>query len=152
MANFDNADEIVETLSRQLPSYKTRIISWSEVDLVAQLQLLQQTYAMISLPGAAVLNAVFLPDHSKLVLYCRVLLPPHNSNATHEMDNGHNDVDNILRYMPYVQTVRDEYCNSSSVLYDVTSRNTTLVNLTGLVKRLKEEWNFDGPVVGTFDD
>lgn len=131
MANFHNLNDMVTFLRTTFPDYKTQVVSWSDyagLSLTEPLTILSRAKVMISLPGADILNGIFMPTGSSLIVYCRPRIQK-------ELDAAQNDIDNWFQYLTYVNTSVEE-CNSGNVIYNFTSQTTEVVNFESFRQRL----------------
>ena len=71
LLNIDNIDEIVAAFRETFPLYKVMVVTWDDFSMKDQIKLLARTKLYISLPGAALMNAVYLPDNSATIAFCR---------------------------------------------------------------------------------
>jgi hypothetical protein len=121
MCKFGNLNGIVATIQSNFPSYNVSVVSWSDYGLKDQLELLRSTKVMVSLPGADVLNAIFMPNQSMLMMFCR----QRQSNPKTPIHYDSNYHDHWFRHVSHIQTVLED-CNSTGVSYNWTARTTTV--------------------------
>lgn len=141
MSNIENRLELLGVLRAKFPQYNTSIISWSGMTLREQLELLIDTKMMISLPGAAVLNGIFMPNGSSLVLFCRLVDHRNIDGLTLTIGD---DVHLWFRHLNYVITVApsDEQCNASTMVrYNETTLNTRVVDLEAFGQAISNALN-----------
>ena len=69
--NIYNIHEIVDMLKAKFPAYEVIVSTWEDYNMKEQLKLMARTKLLISLPGAALMNAAFLQDDSAVVSFCR---------------------------------------------------------------------------------
>jgi len=68
---IENIDELKNAAATEFSDTQVQIISWDDYSVAEQIGLMAQTKFFISLPGADVMNAIFLPDDAILVVFCR---------------------------------------------------------------------------------
>ena len=71
MVNIQNLDEVEGSAMRSFPECEVVIACLEEYTLVEQVQLMSDTKVLISLPGSDIMNSIFMPDGSSLLIYCR---------------------------------------------------------------------------------
>ena len=71
MVNIYNRNEIHSLVSSEFPELKVVEASWSDHTVREQVQIVSDAKVMISLPGSDIMNAIFLRDNSRLLIYCR---------------------------------------------------------------------------------
>lgn len=124
MANFGNLDEIVATIQSKFPFYNVSVVSWPDYNFKEQLELLRSTKVMVSLPGAATLNAIFMPNYSLLWMFCRLRL--HQKIPNTSVFDENNDYEYWFRHVSHIQTLSED-CNSTRVSYNWAGSLTTKV-------------------------
>ena len=71
MVNIENIDELEAVVKVRLPWLSVMRVSWSDMSHHEQVRLLSETKLIISLPGSDLMNGIFLPDGSHIVIFCR---------------------------------------------------------------------------------
>ena len=77
-----------------------------------QIQLMRRTKIMISLPGSDIMNAVFMPDNSVLIVYCRYVDGRKESS---------NEIRLWYKYLRYLHTF--EFCDEANDVKLMESKN-----------------------------
>jgi hypothetical protein len=131
MNNIANRHDIVDFLKRQYPQYQVKLVSWLDYSSTEQIHLMSRTRVMISLPGANVMNGIFLPDDGALLMYCRA---SRGKNGKLEFDDS-NEMKYWFQHLSYMQ-VFIEPCNSKAVSYD---DNVAWVDTVVKLKFLKQQ-------------
>ena len=99
MVNIANVEELKATAVSEFPKHTVLKVSWSDFSINQQIELLSQTKLLVSLSGADVINGIFLPSGSYLMIYCRYV------NGVKE---GSNEKALWFNYLKYIQTM--EFC------------------------------------------
>jgi hypothetical protein len=128
MSNLENVESLAQGIQAQLPQYLVKLTSWSDYQWEQQMEVLGRTRAIVSLPGSDVMNAVFLPDNSAVLMFCRVMSPI-SVEASNEEGLW-------LRRLSYVNTTVIP-CDNSEVAYDM-EKGTTRVSVAFVVAQLKD--------------
>ena len=68
---IENIDELKNAAATEFSDTQVQVISWDDYSVAEQIELMAQTKFFISLPGADVMNAIFLPNDAILVVFCR---------------------------------------------------------------------------------
>ena len=132
LSNIANRDEMAFFLRHEFPNYRVTMVSWSNYRMSDQVRLMSRTKAMISLPGSDVMNGIFMPNGSSLVLYCR----PMNADLT-ELDTS-NERKYWFDHISYVDASTED-CDSTNVTYSYrneTGEKLVHVDLESLKLRL----------------
>ena len=103
MVNIDNVDLLISAVASELPGFRVLPISWSDFGLQEQVQLLSRTKLLISLPGSDIMNGIFLPNNSHMLIYCRYV---------HGTEEKSNEVALWFRHLHYIHTT--EVCDKDS--------------------------------------
>jgi len=70
--NIANIPEIVTMIHTKFPNkYNVQIVSWEDYGVMHQVRIMARTRLMISLPGAATMNAFLFQDEAALLCYCQ---------------------------------------------------------------------------------
>lgn len=99
MVNIANIDELQATAVSEFPKHTVLKVSWSNYNINQQIELLSQTKLLVSLSGSDVINGIFLPSGSYLLIYCRYV--DGVKEASNEKALWYN-------YLKYIQTI--EFC------------------------------------------
>lgn len=99
MVNIANVDELIAAAGLEFPKHTVLKVSWSDYSIDQQVELLSQTKLLISLSGADVINGIFLPSGSYLMIYCRYV------NGVKESSN---EKALWFNHLKYIQTI--EFC------------------------------------------
>ena len=119
MSNIGNRGELMAVVKDCLPGLSVEEVSWADFYPVEQIHILKQTKVLISLPGSDVMNAVFLPDGSWLIVFCRIV----DGNVEYS-----NEIALWFRYMRHLHVV--EVCGQHVTRMD--SGSDVLVNASKL--------------------
>jgi hypothetical protein len=119
MSNIGNRGELMAVVKDCLPGLSVEEVSWADFYPVEQIHILKQTKVLISLPGSDVMNAVFLPDGSWLIVFCRIV----DGNVEYS-----NEIALWFRYMRHLHVV--EICGQHVTRMD--SGSDVLVNASKL--------------------
>jgi len=104
LVNIDNLDELSQIARTVFTSLTVQVASWSNYTVHQQVELMAETQVLISLPGSDIMNAIFMPDNSFLIVYCRYF---------EGVKEGSNEVRLWFKYLRHLHVV--ELCNESDV-------------------------------------
>jgi len=70
--NIANIPQIVNMIKGKFPNkYNIQIVSWEDYSMMQQVRNMSRTKLIISLPGAATMNAFLFQDDATLLCYCQ---------------------------------------------------------------------------------
>ena len=128
---IENLEELKLAAAAEFKDNEVQTASWSDYTIAEQITLMARTKVFISLPGSDVMNAIFLPDNSILVVYCRYY---------NDQIEGSNEIRLWYRFFRHIQVF--EFCEANT---DVSPRSPGQVwvnvsRLSDLRSRLAENY------------
>ena len=93
LVNIENVEQVKSSAMRTFRGLDVVIACWEDYTLVEQVQLMSDTKVLIGLPGSDIMNSIFMPDGSFVVLYCRYVAG---------VKEASNEVRLWLQYLRYV--------------------------------------------------
>jgi len=136
--NIANTPQIVKMIQTEFPTYQVQIVTWEDQTVQQQVSLMARTKIMISLPGAAIINAFLFQDNATLLCYCQKGEEDHRiDSSTIFANNGtsryqlSDDVRLWFDHFDYGNYY--QICNESDMSF---SGRDTIVDVDALKERL----------------
>ena len=128
-SGFENGEEIIATIKTTFPELNVDVVSWVGMPYKDQMEIMQSSDIVFSLPGSDIMNALFLPFGSTLVVPCRKV----------DVIEGSNEIRIWFNVFPYLRAF--EVCGDGDVTFEGQSAIINLKTLQDYMKFAVHDWH-----------
>jgi hypothetical protein len=122
-----NIQRVISAFSRSFPAIAVRNVSFEGSLIKDVVDIVQKSDIFIALPGSDLLNAIFLPRRSSILVPCRKF------HFVRQLVGGSDEIRMWLTMLPYLRSV--EVCGQ--FFYVRNDGNWPHINVTTLVNHMK---------------
>mmetsp|Transcript_21741 Transcript_21741/g.36372 ORF Transcript_21741/g.36372 Transcript_21741/m.36372 type:complete len:440 (+) Transcript_21741:68-1387(+) len=130
MCRINNVKEIEMMIAQKFPGVMVNQYNWMNMALLQQVAHMQNTDIVISHPGSDIMNAMFLPDGSTILIPCRKL-PDWGIDMS-------NEVRIWFKNVPTFSVI--EICGDEDVTYETPHSYLNITHITRYIEIAIHDW------------